>query len=175
MWYNTALTIDRDGVLGDYYKARPVHFFDDGIPGKKFEPAKTPFGMVGTPICFDCDYTAVIRALTLNGAEFIAAPVFDSSLWGAVQHLQHAVFFRIRAAENARWIVTAAASGFTAIIDPHGNVHKSLPLMKDGILTGVMARKSEITPFTRFGWMFPWLTLVLSAVLIAVSFLKREL
>ena len=33
-WHNTALILDTRGVLGEYYKARPVHFFNDGIPGQ---------------------------------------------------------------------------------------------------------------------------------------------
>ena len=48
-WYNTALIVGGNGVLGEYYKNRPVHFFKDGMPGKSFDPIDTPLGKIGTP------------------------------------------------------------------------------------------------------------------------------
>ena len=159
-WRNTALVVDRDGVLGEYYKARGVHFFDDGIPGTDVRPVETPLGAIGTPICFDCDYTAVIRQMTLAGAEFFAVPSYDAKRWTSDQHLQHALLFRLRAAESGRWLACAASSGVSQIIDPNGNVHQQIPPMEDGVTTGYVVPRTTLTVFVRYGWLFPWLALV---------------
>jgi len=158
-WHNTALILDKRGVLGEYYKARPVHLFNDGIPGRNFKPTQTDLGAIATPICFDCDYSEVARKMAKLGAEYFAVPSFDAESWSENQHLQHALLFRLRAAENARWLACAASSGVSQVIDPHGNVHRSLQPMETGVLTCRIGRSGSNTIFTRAGWLFPWLTL----------------
>jgi apolipoprotein N-acyltransferase len=161
-WRNTALTMDANGTVGEYYKARPVHFFNDGIAGTEFNPVPTPLGQLATPVCFDCDNATVSRALTANGAEWFAVPIFDAQSWGEVQHRQHAQLARLRAAENARWFACAASSGVSQVIDPHGNVHAILPTMKSGVLVAQLGRNSGLTVFTRAGWLLPWVALAVT-------------
>ena len=139
---------------------RPVHFFDDGVPGKSFQPIPTRLGAMGVAICFDCDYTEVMRKMTLQGAEFFAVPSFDAVGWSERQHFQHAALFRIRAAENGRWIVCAASSGVSQIIDPHGNVQKSLSPIKDGVIKGMIERRKSFTFYTKWGWMIIWILIL---------------
>lgn len=166
-WHNTAITIGRDGVLGTHYKNRPVHFFEDGEPGEVLAPFETPLGRLATPVCFDCDYTAVARRLVASGAELILAPSMDAERWTARQHEQHGMLFRHRAAETGRWIAVAATSGVTQIIDPSGNVIGRLPTMKDGVLVGQVARSNRLTMHTRFGWVLgPACTIVAGGVLL---------
>ncbi len=157
--WNTALTMDASGALGEHYKVHPVHFFNDGVPGKTALPVKTPLGVIGTPICFDCDYEAVVRKMTRAGAEFFAVPSMDVDTWGARQHLQHSMLFRLRACENARWMIVCASSGVSQIIDPHGHVHGSIAPLEIAELGGTLSRESKLAPYTVWGWLFPWLLL----------------
>lgn len=168
-WHNTALVLNERGVLGEYYKARPVHLFNDGIPGREFKPVQTELGAFATPICFDSDYSEVSRMMAMLGAEYFAVPSCDPKSWSANQHLQHALLFRLRAAENARWLACASSSGVSQVIDPHGNVRRSLPLMENGVLTCRIGRSRRVTFFTRAGWIFPWLTLGGSVILLAYA------
>lgn len=172
-WHNTALVVNSSGVAGEYYKARPVHFFNDGLPGKSFEPIETGIGAIGTPICFDCDYTEIIRRMTSNGAEFFAIPSFDSKSWSLTQHLQHSALFPLRAAENGRWIVLAASSGVSQIIDHHGNVRKSLGAMKEGVIVGEIERRTGMTFYTVLGWLFPWILMIASATSVCIVLYRR--
>lgn len=171
-WHNTALILDKKGVVGEYYKARPVHFFDDGIPGDNFTPTQTILGRVGTPICFDNDYTEVTQKMASLGAEFFAAPSFDAISWSVTQHLQHGLLFRLRAAETGRWIACAASSGASQFIDPNGNVHTSIPPMETGIKTYRIASRDGKTLFVRAGWLFPWLTLIATGFFLAFAAIK---
>ena len=160
-WYNTALTVSKEGALGDHYKNHTVHFFDDGIAGKKADAITTPLGKIGTPICFDCDYEDVIRRMVADGAEFIMAPTMDAQNWSEKQKMQHSELFRHRAAENGRWLVVAATSGLTQVIDPYGNRVKSLPVDEDGVLLSEVNFIKEKTVYTKFGWLFPWGVMIL--------------
>jgi len=123
--------------------------------------------MLGVLVCFDADYTELARRTVAAGADFLVVPSFDAASWSETQHLQHGALFRLRAAENGRWLACAASSGASQIIDPHGNVRNHLPLMTQGIMTGKITPSGERTFYNRFGWLFPWFT-VAAAVLMVV-------
>lgn len=163
-WRNIALTLDPTGVRGEHTKAHPVHFFDDGIAGTTALPVPTDHGKVGTPVCFDCDYEGVVRHMTTAGAEMFVVPMMDAEKWTARQHEQHAALFRIRACENGRWMFVCATSGVSQIIDPNGNVQSRLGASAQGPITGVMRRATQLTFYTRCGWLVPWIALSLAAV-----------
>ena len=162
-WRNIALTLDSTGVRGEHTKAHPVHFFDDGIAGTTALSVPTDHGKVGTPVCFDCDYEGIVRHMTTEGAEMFVVPMMDAEKWTARQHEQHAELFRIRACENGRWMFVCATSGVSQIIDPNGNVQSRLGASAQGPITGIMRRETELTFYTRCGWLVPWISLSLAA------------
>ena len=143
-WRNIALTIDPTGTRGEHTKVHTVHFFNDGTPGSTALPVETAHGKVGTPVCFDCDYEGVVRKMTAAGAEMFIVPIMDAASWTARQHEQHAALFRMRAAENGRWMFVCASSGVSQVIDPHGHVHARLPVLEPGTLTGNIRRESKL-------------------------------
>lgn len=163
-WRNIALTVDPSGELGEHTKVHPVHFFDDGVPGRTTLPVRTAHGKIGTPICFDCDYEGVVRGMTAAGAELIVAPTMDAEKWTARQHEQHAELFRIRACENGRWLFVVATSGVSQIIDPKGHLHARLDALEQGGISGLMKREQGLTFYTRYGWLAPWFVLSVAVI-----------
>ncbi len=155
-WRNIAMTLDAEGYRGEHTKVHTVHFFDDGLRGLKSEPVRTINGLVGTPICFDFDYTNVARRMVLAGAEYFVVPTMDAESWSVRQHEQHAELARMRAAENGRWAFVVASSGVSQLIDSRGFVREGLGAMEQGSLVGVLQRRDELTFFTQFGWVLPW-------------------
>jgi apolipoprotein N-acyltransferase len=95
----------------------------------------------------------------------LIVPSFDAASWSATQHLQHGALFRLRAAENGRWLACAASSGVSQVIDPHGNTRASLPVMEQGVVAGHLELRGARTLFTRYGWFLPWLACVAAAAL----------
>jgi apolipoprotein N-acyltransferase len=53
----------------------------------------------------------------------------------------------------------AASSGVSQIIDQNGYATASLAPMKQGVLSGMISPISGLTPFTRWGWLTPWMAL----------------
>jgi apolipoprotein N-acyltransferase len=158
-WENTAVVTQNGKELGRHVKNHTVHFFNDGKRGTTQLPIPTPLGKIGTPICFDCDHEDVVRKMTSAGAEFFAVPSIDPSHWGPIQHRMHGELFRLRAAENQRYIAVASGSGRTQIIAPNARIAKQLPLMTEGSLTGSVHPRQELSFYTRYGWLFPWVCL----------------
>jgi predicted amidohydrolase len=74
-FYNAAMLVGPDGVVGGY---RKVHLPFIGIdrfvtPGdRQFEVFELPFGKVGMNICYDISFPEAARVLKLKGAELIA-------------------------------------------------------------------------------------------------------
>lgn len=167
--YNASITLDNGSQAGTHFKNKPVPLFNDGKKGTEAKSIKTSIGAIGTPICFDCDHESVIRRMVADGASVILAPSLDAESWSARQHDQHAELFRHRAAENARWIVVAASSGRTQIIDSYGNRVATIPLMEPGVLEGKVKIESGRTIYNRFGWLTGWVCLVLAGVALMMA------
>lgn len=72
---------------------------------------------------------------------------FGDSLAPA-QHLQIAA---TRALQSGRYMLFVANNGITAIIDPYGQVVKSLPQFEQGVLKGSIYPMQGITPWMRMG------------------------
>ncbi len=171
--YNRALTLEAKGPVGSHRKNHPVPFMNDGLPGTATVPAATRCGRIGTPICFDCDYTDTPRRFTAAGAEAFAVPSMDAAGWSARQHAQHGELFRHRALENGRWMVVGATSGLTQLIDSNGNRRAYLPLLQDGVLETSLHLRRELTFFTRCGWLFPWVVCGLAVVALGSMVWRR--
>lgn len=172
-WWNTALVVDATGARGEHYKNRPVPLFNDGRAGREARAIPTSLGLVGTPICFDGDSPGVMRRMAAAGATFFAVPSMDAESWSAFEHEQHAVLIRLRAAECGRWVVVASSSGPSQIVDPHGRVHSTLPVMQEGVLCGVIGRTAAKTMFVRFGWVLPYVC-AMGAFVGSVLLLRRR-
>jgi predicted amidohydrolase len=119
--YNTAVLLSPAGqLLGKYRKVCLPHGeVEKGVaPGTDYPVFQTKFGKVGLMICYDGFYPEVARALTANGAEVIAWPV-----WGCDPLLA-----RARACENRVYVVSSTFTDpkmdwmISAVIDPTGKV-----------------------------------------------------
>ena len=98
-FYNAAMLVGPDGVVGGY---RKVHLPFIGIdrfltPGdRQFEVFDLPFGKVGMNICYDISFPEAARVLKLKGAELIALITnWPEASWRSPEFLAHA-----RALEN---------------------------------------------------------------------------
>lgn len=173
MAYNAAITLDAGVEVGTHFKNKPVPLFNDGKKGTEARSIVTSMGVIGTPICFDCDHESVIRRMVADGAEVILAPSLDAKPWSARQHDQHAELFRHRAAENGRWVVVAASSGRTQIIDNYGNRVATIPLMEPGVLEGEVRLETGRTLYNRYGWVTGWVCLVVAGMALLVAFFRN--
>ncbi|MHB9026424.1 MAG: apolipoprotein N-acyltransferase [Armatimonadota bacterium] len=175
LFYNIALVIGPDGtVLGDYAKANPVQFFSDGVPGRAFPLFDTPAGRFGIGICYDFDYATTNRRLARQGAELLVIPTFDSIEWTDLQHRQHARLAQARAAEVGLWVARATSSGVSQIIDPQGRERKIIPTGDSSAVNGVVYARSNMTVYTRFSYLLPYVCLALAIMLLAALLFRRK-
>ncbi|HUU30423.1 MAG TPA: carbon-nitrogen hydrolase family protein [archaeon] len=113
--YCTSVLIDRQGqIAGKYRKVHiPREETETGVsPGDSYPVFDTDFGRLGMMICFDLQYTAPARALAVQGAEIIFAPI-----WGG-----NPVLARARCIENQVYLVICGYDMASTIHDPWGSL-----------------------------------------------------
>jgi len=78
-----------------------------------------------------------------------------------------------RAVENRRYMVRAANTGITAVVDPWGRILESTRLFDQTVLVRDVPLIAEKTFYTRRGDLFAQACLALAAALLAVTFRRR--
>lgn len=77
---------------------------------------------VGTFICYEAVFPSYIRKFAAAGAQVLFNISNDSWFGKSQARYQHLLIVRMRAAENARWILRATDNGVTTVIDPAGRI-----------------------------------------------------
>ena len=128
-FYNAAMLVGPDGVVGSY---RKVHLPFIGIdrfltPGDRpFQVFDLPFGKVGINICYDISFPESARVLKLMGAELIAlitnwptaawrSPAFVANTRALENHVFYAAVDRVGAERGWEFI------GRSKVIDCNGD------------------------------------------------------
>src|SRR4029077_5098026 len=76
----------------------------------------------GVFICYESVFPGYIRKFAASGAQVLFNISNDSWFGKSAARYQHLQIVRMRAAENARWILRATDNGVTTVIDPAGRV-----------------------------------------------------
>lgn len=108
----------------------------------------------GALICFDSIFEKLSYETVREGAQFLSLSTNDSwfSDSGAVyQHNRHAV---LRAVENGRYILRAANTGISSVIDPYGKIVSQILPFETGYLTEEISLNSSMTFYSITGNVF---------------------
>ena len=102
--------------------------------------------------------------LPLNGAQILINLTNDGWYGTSAAPYQHYAMARFRAVENHRFLVRAANTGISAIVDPLGRELLRSELMERRALVGEVRGISEITFYTRYGDVFAWSMVIITAL-----------
>ncbi len=106
------------------------------IPGEGpmiFELMKKKFAVL---ICYEGIFYRLCREYKNRGAQFFVNITNDGWTDTYSGHMQHYSASVFRAIENGIWYIRAGNTGYSAIIDPYGRAVKTIPILKQGYLTG---------------------------------------
>ena len=106
--------------LGTFSSGSRVHAFD--VNGT----------LVGTPICFENTFPGLFRQFVADGARLMVVTTNDSSYLDSPASREHVIMSQLRAVETGRWVVQAAVSGESAIVNAHGQVVRRTGLFAAG-------------------------------------------
>ena len=141
--------------------------------GSKYSVAHLPDGFAfGTFICYEAIYPGEVRHFAQNGAELYINISNDGWFGRSAAPEQHLRMARVRAVENRRWLLRVTNNGLTASVDPYGRIFRPLPPDVRAAVDLPYDFRTDETVYTRFGDWFPWLCVIVSAILVASTFRK---
>lgn len=86
-----------------------------------------------------------------HGGEVILNPTNGSSYTWTILQTQQVASSRLRAVEQGRWVVQAAPTGFSAFIDPAGDVFQRTSVSEARVITRTVERYAGRTWYSRLG------------------------
>ena len=171
--FNSAFWVDNQGLIlgrhdknhlvpfGEYVPMRwllPVNRFVPGLMDFSAGESMAPLGVppAGILICFDGVFPELAREATLQGASWLVNMTNDGWYGVSSAPYQHRDFYVFRAVENRRWVVRAANTGVSAIIDHFGRIRHETDLNQETVLAASIQLRSERSPYTYGGdwWLF---------------------
>lgn len=187
--YNSAVLLAPSGAVeaqydkihlvpfGEYVPARSLLWFarkltaevGDFAPGDAPTVAQLDDHRLGTFICYEAIFPALVREFTARGAEVLVNLSNDSWFGRSAAPEQHLWMARMRAVENGRWLLRATNNGITCVIDPQGRMRARLRTDVRATLDARFAYRRELTPYVRLGDWLAWL-----AVVVVIAALFRQ-
>ncbi len=129
------------------------------IAGEKEQIFNTPFGQAIVGICYDSAFAEIFRHQALQGGEFIVT-ASNNAHYSDVMPSQHHAQDVMRSIETDRWTARATNTGYSAIIDPHGNTQWISNLNEYQTHVGKIYRRDTITFYVAKGDWFVILLIV---------------
>ncbi|MCX7965705.1 MAG: apolipoprotein N-acyltransferase [Syntrophorhabdaceae bacterium] len=187
-FYNSAYLIDRQGNISGFYNK--VHLVPFGeytplkkyipflekitaaggnfTPGKSHTPIKSPIGNIGVLICYEGIFPEISVDTVRNGAQLIVNLTNDAWYDRTSAPFQHLIFYIFRAIETERYVLRAANTGISAIIDTRGRIYLKTNIFEDDILKGDFYLYKNRTFYVKYGDWFILISFICFFILLVV-------
>jgi apolipoprotein N-acyltransferase len=196
-YYNAARLLTPEGLaeatyrkvhlvpFGEYVPLPRLFFFVRRVSTAigEFTPAAEPvlvrstLGLaLGIGVCYEIVYPGLVRREVADGANLLATLTNDSWYGRAGAQEQHFAGAALRAVENERYLVRAAITGISGVVDPRGRIlAESQPDERVTVAASVRPVSGR-TIWTRWGYWIPRATTLAGAgvLLFGLARLVRE-
>lgn len=172
-YFNSMYSVAPDGTLARYDKVHLVPF-GEYVPllGRVaffrplvrevggFTPGKGPHVLpgpgfpLGGAVCYEVAFPLHAAEQVRKGAGVLVTVTNDGWYGNSAAPYQHLALGILRAAETRRYLVRAANTGISAIVDPSGRVLRKLPIGTRGLIAEEVQAGSGQTPAVRWAhWL----------------------
>jgi len=174
-YYNAARLLTPNGIAGAPY--RKVHLvpFGEYVPLPRlfffvrqisqavgeFSAASEPVVIrsgrlaIGMGICYEIIYPSLARREVADGANLLVTVSNDSWYGRAGAQEQHFAGAVLRTVEDSRYLLRAAITGISGIVDSRGRIRAEAPPDVKATVTGVARLEDRLTPWVRWGFWIP--------------------
>ncbi|MBS3818612.1 apolipoprotein N-acyltransferase [bacterium] len=192
-YFNTALCLHPDLTMSQYHKMHLVpfgeytplkkifsfiqeftHAIGEITPGKKHILHQFQEFKFGSPICYEIIFPDLVRKFAQKGAQFLVTITNDGWYGKSSAPYQHFSIAVLRAVENRRYILRAATTGISGIIDPYGRILTRSHLLTPAVLTHKITPVETQTFYTRHGNLLPLVSLTLGGLFFILSMVRRK-
>ena len=143
----------------------------DAVAGTGPGVVDTPAGRFGVLISYEVFFQDRGRDAVRAGGRLLLVPTNASSYVDAQVPAQQLAVARLRALETGRWVVQAAPTGYSAVVDHHGHVLARSGLGGAAVLRHEVQLRTGRTVFVSLG---PAPVLLAAAVILAIAHGRRR-
>lgn len=138
----------------------------DALVGTGPAVLDTPAGRLGVVISYEVFFPARTRDAVRAGGRVVLVPTNAASYQDEQIPAQEVAVARLRALETGRWVVQAAPTGYSAIIDHRGRVVEQGGLGGAEVLTAGVDLRTGRTLFVSLG-SAPWVLIALVLIILS--------
>jgi apolipoprotein N-acyltransferase len=157
-------------TLGGRFGAKLVQEVSDFTPGTEASTGIVGGHRIGGYICYEAIFPALVRRFPAAGAELLVNITNDAWYGTTSAPYQHLAMAAFRAVENRRYMVRAANTGITAVVDPWGRVLDETRLFDRTVLVREVPFVTDTTFYTRHGDVFAYACFAGAMALVTGSF-----
>jgi len=160
-------------TLGGRVTAKLVQQVADFTPGSEPALARVDGHRAGAFICYEAIFPELVREFTARGADLLVNMTNDAWYGRTSAPFQHLAMARFRAVENGKFLVRAANTGITAVIDPRGRVLEATSLFERTVLVRDVPFLPGRTFYAQYGDVFAWGCLAVTLAALVATFVRR--
>jgi len=161
-------------TLGGRISAQVVARVGGFTPGTEHTIGDVDGVGTGPLICYEVIFPNLVRGFVTEGAELLVNMTNDAWYGTSSAPYQHFSATVLRAVESGRYVVRAANTGISAIVDPRGRVLAKTRLFEPAVLVEDVRAMSHLTPYARYGDVFAWSCVVATLLLTALAWRARK-
>jgi apolipoprotein N-acyltransferase len=125
--------------------------------------------LVSTAICYEIIYPDLVRRFVRGGSELLTTITNDAWFGRTSAPVQHFEQASMRAVEEGRYVVRAANTGISGIVDPYGRVLAQSDIYQPAVVVGEARLLSVSTVYSRIGDVFAYASGVVTLALILTA------
>jgi apolipoprotein N-acyltransferase len=192
-YYNSAFVVRPDGTtagvyrkmhlvpFGEYVPLQQLLFFAAPLteqvgtfsPGTRPELVPIDGHRASVAICYEVIYPALVRSFVTEGSELLTTITNDAWFGTTSAPYQHFEQAAMRAIETGRYLVRAANTGISGIVDPYGRVLSRTEIFQPAVLVGEARFLSTSTFYVRHGDVVAYGSVALTFILLLVPERRR--
>ena len=188
-FFNSAFLVASDGQtlgvyrkthlvpFGEYVPLRTLLFFaaplveavGDFSAGESVAPLSLGAARVGVAICYEIVFPSLVRESVELGSTLLTTLTNDAWYGWSSAPFQHFAQARMRAIENGRYLIRAANTGISAIVDPYGRAVTRSALFETRLLVAPVRLLSERTIYARIGDVVAYASVAITGLAYALA------
>jgi apolipoprotein N-acyltransferase len=187
--YNAAFVVGPDGSTAGVYRKMHLVPFGEYVPLQRLFFFAAPLvEAVGTfsagdeavllplrnrlasvAICYEIVYPALVRRFVAGGSELLTTITNDAWFGRSSAPYQHFAQAAMRAIENGRYLVRAANTGVSGVVDPYGRTVTASRIFEPAVIVSEARFLTGSTFYTRHGDVFAYAAAIVTLAMLVVA------
>jgi apolipoprotein N-acyltransferase len=193
-YYNSAFLVRADGTTGGVYRKMHLVPFGEYVPlkrllffaaplveavgsgffaGERAELLPIDSHPISVAICYEIVYPDLVRQFVTGGSQMLSTITNDAWFGRTSAPYQHFAQAAMRAIEEGRYLVRAANTGISGIVDPYGRVVEESTLYSQSVLVGEARFLTSLTFYGRHGDVFAYACVVATVAMLLAARRRR--